>query len=366
MGSTYDTSSLRGQLAGALAMLRSASVGRALAIVGPFVAGVLATLLFVSTTGQNLVAALNPQGHWQGQLIALLLISAGILTAIYSIARSERNGPQLSAAAAAGRTEFVAREVRNELTAVLALIRGHMEAQHRYDCALAKVQSELGPTTPPEQVWTIVKILIDENEKIRADAAELKSNLQKSKLHIDELRSNLASAQEAALLDPLTTVGNRRRFEADLEKAVTQSHKDKTPLCLVIADLDNFKGLNDRFGHLAGDEVLRQFADLLVKNVKGRDRVARFGGEEFALLLPYTPMGNAYHLTEQIRAQVEQAVWLDHGAVDGSTCVTASFGIAQLRDGDTGKDLLMRADSKLYEAKKLGRNRVEIENSLVA
>lgn len=353
----------RGPLANALVAFRWASQGRVIFAVCAFIAGLLTPMLIDPSYAQRVMTFLMSGSH--GQAVALLLVSAGVLIAIFFSLWAAAPAA-VPVRASANRAEYVTREVRNELTTILSQLREHMDLQNRYDSALEKFQTELGSLAEADQVWNIVKLLMDENKKMRADATELKTSLQDSKSRIEALRCDLASAQKEALLDPLTAVGNRRRFEGDLEKAVARSHKEKTPLCLVIADLDNFKVLNDTFGHVIGDDVLRQFADLLVRNVKGRDRVARFGGEEFALLLPLTPMGNAYHLTEQIRQQLEDATLVEHTGHDVAPAVTASFGIAQLRDSDTGKDLLMRADAKLYEAKQLGRNRIAVEHSLVA
>ncbi len=152
----------------------------------------------------------------------------------------------------------------------------------------------------------------------------------------------------------------------DLGQSVEHAHADGTPLCLVLTDLDNFKRINDRFGHPLGDEMLKLFANLLAHNVKGRDRIARLGGEEFAILLPNTSMGNAYHLTEQIRNQLQNLDWVQERTGETAGKVTASFGIAQLGDGDSAQALFRRADAKLYEAKRNGRNQIAIEHSIAA
>ena len=115
--------------------------------------------------------------------------------------------------------------------------------------------------------------------------------------------------------------------------------------------------MNDTYGHAAGDRVLKAFAELLSKNVRGSDLVARYGGEEFAIVLPRTPMGNAFVIAERIRSKFEL-----HGGPDESIAnefgrLTASFGIAEISDGEPPIALVQRADQMLYEAKNKGRNR---------
>jgi diguanylate cyclase len=131
-----------------------------------------------------------------------------------------------------------------------------------------------------------------------------------------------------------------------------------SPLSLILADIDNFKKINDQFGHLVGDEILKLVAGTLSHNVKGRDSVARFGGEEFAIILPETTALNALNIAQQIRQKLENQKWISRQHNKPIGIVTASFGVAQLEDGERKSIFLRRADSKLYQAKNAGRNRV--------
>lgn len=253
-----------------------------------------------------------------------------------------------------------------EIASILKFVRDYIDTNNRYADSLHRAQATLGSIAKPDQVWGIVKLLIAENEKIRTDARDLKTRLEASETHIDQLKENLNQAEQVALLDPLTNVGNRRRLESDLARMVVAAHASESPLCLVLADLDNFKRINDKFGRRVGDEVLKLFSSALVQNVKGRDAVARFGGEEFAIVLPDTTMGNAFHLAERILGHVKQADWISDLTGSVSMPLTASFGIAQLREADSAAELLKRADAKLLEAKRNGRNQVMIERSVAA
>jgi diguanylate cyclase len=204
----------------------------------------------------------------------------------------------------------------------------------------------------------IVKFLISENAKMQCEANDLRERLEESQTQIEKLCSNLAEAEETGMKDPLTSLSNRRSFDASLAREIAEAGRLGAALCLVMVDLDNFKKVNDEFGHLVGDEILKLFAAALRDNVDSRDSVARYGGEEFAIILPGTELEDAKSLTERVRCQLEarELVVNDSGRKIGR--ITASFGIAQLREGDDAQALIERADVKLYEAKCAGRNRV--------
>lgn len=168
-----------------------------------------------------------------------------------------------------------------------------------------------------------------------------------------ELKRNEATIQELMHTDPLTGVGNRRRLDEALASEVERSRRYGDTLCLLITDLDHFKEINDRHGHAVGDEVLKRFAALLRDHCRQGDLVARFGGEEFVLLLPDAHLESAVACAERIRQRLEsQPLTPQIGRV------TASFGVAMLAGDEEGGDLLRRADQALYRSKKEGRNRV--------
>jgi len=161
-------------------------------------------------------------------------------------------------------------------------------------------------------------------------------------------------AEEARLrrlsdTDDLTGVANRRRLMVRLEEAVSLSNRHATPLALLILDIDHFKRINDTHGHLQGDEVLRDVAQLCRETLREEDLVARMGGEEFALLLPLTPRQRALTLARRLCQRIEGH---DFG-VDAA--ITVSIGIAEHRVGEDHLQLIERADRQLYAAKDEGR-----------
>ena len=162
--------------------------------------------------------------------------------------------------------------------------------------------------------------------------------------------------QRQAITDDLTGLVNRRRFLAVLDAEVERAGQFKTGLAIVLIDLDDFKGVNDRFGHHSGDRVLAAFGSLLQEHVRDVDLAARLGGEEFALLLPEVEGRDAVLVAERLRRSLSGR---PIASVEGNALSsTASFGVAQYRQGDTGEDLLRFADDALYRAKGEGKNRV--------
>jgi diguanylate cyclase (GGDEF)-like protein len=164
--------------------------------------------------------------------------------------------------------------------------------------------------------------------------------------------------------DPLTDLANRRYFAERAAEALSLALRKNEPVSLIMTDIDHFKRVNDRFGHDKGDLVLKKYADLMQKNTRHEDLVARFGGEEFIILLPFTDTKHATDLAERIRTKLEQADFLENGYR-----VTASFGVAEYLAGEDIETTIKRSDQALYTAKDTGRNRIvkadshEITNS---
>jgi diguanylate cyclase (GGDEF)-like protein len=163
--------------------------------------------------------------------------------------------------------------------------------------------------------------------------------------------------ERQALVDELTGLPNRRQCEDRLANELARVDRFGGPLAVVVADLDWFKDVNDRYGHPAGDTVLREFAILLGKTVRDVDLAGRWGGEEFILILPGTDLEGGAELAERVRVALAGRIVL---AADGTpTPVTASFGVAATPPAKTASELFAAADAAMYEAKRTGRNRVQ-------
>ena len=176
----------------------------------------------------------------------------------------------------------------------------------------------------------------------------------------EELTRANEELRRLAALDGLTGIANRRRFDEAAHVEWQRGRRQRTPLALLLCDVDHFKQYNDHLGHPAGDLCLKKMAAVLTGQLKRpADLAARYGGEEFALLLPNTDLAGALRVGEACRAGLEQLALPHPGAPRGF--VTMSMGVACIVPGedDTLENLIVRADAALYEAKRAGRNRVE-------
>jgi diguanylate cyclase len=169
-------------------------------------------------------------------------------------------------------------------------------------------------------------------------------------------RAHLEEQRQRALIDTLTGLPNRAAWNERLEHEIDQLQRKPSSLLLGILDLDHFKRINDGYGHLAGDKVLKIIAGQLRQRLRASDFIARFGGEEFVLLLPTTPMDEGLTLLERLRAGIEQCPFHFKGE---RVTVTVSMGITLFRPGERSDVVLKRADQALYRAKHEGRNRIE-------
>lgn len=169
---------------------------------------------------------------------------------------------------------------------------------------------------------------------------------------ITDLHREIEKNEFLAEKDALTKVYNRYKFESMLNQEIQRSNRYHTKLSLIIADVDHFKEVNDTYGHNIGDEILAKVAMLIQGKIRETDILARWGGEEFVILLPETDEAGAQQLAEKLRKLIEL-----HAFTSVST-MTSSFGVCQYSGNATEKEFIYKADTALYQAKKLGRNRV--------
>jgi len=162
-----------------------------------------------------------------------------------------------------------------------------------------------------------------------------------------------------SVIDALTNLFNRRKMEEDLRNELERSKRYTRPLSILMIDIDYFKNYNDFHGHQKGDELLRKIAELLRKNLRAIDKVYRYGGEEFLVMLPEVDKEGALACAERLRRKVEQEPFEGEEQSQPSGKITISIGVASYPlDGDSIEKLIEAADSALYRAKALGRNRV--------
>ncbi len=205
-------------------------------------------------------------------------------------------------------------------------------------------------------IKTILQEIIDETQALAATSQSMQTKLNQANLEMKRLRSELSQVREIATTDGLTGLLNRRAFDDALAQIVAQSPPQKTFLSLL--DIDHFKRINDTYGHAVGDNVIKYVASLMKKHAEQHHHVARYGGEELAIIMPNTSKEKAFEITENIRKSMESSRLKRKDNNQPLGVITLSGGISALQFGDDTESFIVRTDKALYKAKESGRNRI--------
>lgn len=247
------------------------------------------------------------------------------------------------------------------LEAVLRNVESLRRDTQGYGDLLGEAAIDIAGATRIEELGQLVTALQQETDGIRERTEVLQAELVQRNEEVGALRFELQRARLAVNTDPLTGIGNRRMFDDALRLAIIETTDHAAPLSLLLIDVDHFKRFNDAHGHQTGDLVLRLLALRLKEMVKGRDTPIRFGGEEFAVILPQTPIAGALEVAEQIRKDIGSKRVQLRASGEQLGEITLSIGAAAFRAGEPPATLVERADRALYLAKQQGRNRVVAE-----
>lgn len=242
------------------------------------------------------------------------------------------------------------------------ILRHAEEADHRaheYNETLQQRSAELIDSAGAEVLRGVVSHLQADTQQMRSAVVTLQGNLAHSRQEIETLKRELEHARIEALTDPLTGALNRRGFEMHFARLLSEAEAHPE-ISLIMLDIDHFKKINDTHGHLFGDKVIRGVAEVLKANVKGKDAIARLGGEEFGILLPETTLSGAQVLADKIRLMVEKGRIRRQDGKDEVGGITVSLGVAELNRHEETSAFLNRADQALYFSKENGRNRVSL------
>ena len=239
-----------------------------------------------------------------------------------------------------------------------------------YGESLEKLAPALSGNASVEAIREVVGALIAGTEQMCESNASMRAELERSAQTVERLRCELAAARQQALIDPLTGLLNRKGLDEALARQLHSMQSDPAagPLCMLLLDIDRFKRINDTFGHLFGDKVIQSVANVLRQSLKGQDTAVRFGGEEFAVILPGTALCDALKVAEFARQRLARSRIRRRqtSGVVTEESVTTSVGVSEYRPGETLDSWMGRADAALYLAKKSGRNRVVGEGELPA
>ncbi len=256
------------------------------------------------------------------------------------------------------------KEIQKILRSVLDEILHTQDFTSEYRDKLTLFTAQIEDAGGLDEVHKVVADLMRATVTAIQASERLKDHLAETTLKYEELERKLGEAQQEILVDPLTLLNNRRAFDRKILTYLEGFQKQGAVFCVLMMDIDSFKQFNDQCGHLMGDKVLKFLGTLLSKEIKGKDFVARFGGEEFVILLGGASLEKACLAAESIRKSLDgvQLKFVKTGQVLGK--ITISTGVAAARKGDTEASLIKRADDALYLAKRSGRNNIKSERDL--
>jgi diguanylate cyclase len=235
----------------------------------------------------------------------------------------------------------------------------------RFGFALERLSEALAQPAGDSALEGVEGVLQDTREMQHAISL-LRSRLEQSLQEAEQLKREVLRAREEALVDALTGLTNRKGFDQAMADCLGSPETGAPACCLLMIDIDYFKRINDSYGHIFGDKVLRGIGQVLKANVKGKDTAARYGGEEFAVLLPATPLQGAAGLAETLRTTIAggRVKRLDSDETVGN--ISVSIGLASCCPGESAVDFIVRADRALYASKQGGRNRVTVADDAPA
>ena len=260
------------------------------------------------------------------------------------------------------------KDLRDDLQQVLATILKEVTEltgqTEKYESFISGSVKILSDNPSPGEVKNIVKTIIDETKTLGSYGKTVQIKLVETTDVLETLKRDFEQVKTEALVDFLTGIPNRKAFDQALTEWIAEATSDTESLSLLLIDIDHFKRFNDEFGHLIGDYVLKFVVKKIRELVKGRDFLARFGGEEFAVILPQTPLVGAQTVAENIRSYFAQAKLKEIATLKSLGKISVSIGIAFYRVGESPETFISRSDRALYCAKNAGRNRVATESDI--
>ncbi len=226
--------------------------------------------------------------------------------------------------------------------------------------SLNRARHSLSATSSKREVASTISQLQKVNQSHMASAQRMSVQLEKNRAKVSRLERELMEVKRSAYSDYLTKLANRRRMDDLLDDALLNARHKQQAVTFAFGDIDGMEEVNQRWGMTAGDNVMKVYARELKRHLSGTQVPARFSGAKFALLLPNTTSDQALELVETIRISFRQIDWVSDDSGEKIGNLTVSFGVTDLRDGDTKEKLIDRADKLLLEAKNCGRDQVAI------
>jgi diguanylate cyclase len=247
-------------------------------------------------------------------------------------------------------------ELARVLKEVISFVCSSMAHNDKVNQHLSTLLSKVNHDMSPQQIHEAVEELLAETRLAINNGELLTERLNTAVVEVNKLKKELEQSKREAKTDTLTGLANRKAFDELVNKVTQDADGSGLDVCLLFCDLDNFKDINDKHGHLVGDQVLKVIANTLKDSVKGRDLVARYGGEEFSIILLNTSLQNAKGLAETIRKEVASKRIQRKDTQESLGQITISFGVARYVPSEGVESFMQRADRALYMSKRKGRN----------
>jgi diguanylate cyclase len=252
-------------------------------------------------------------------------------------------------------------EIRQILLATHKQVADLTGQTEGYESFIADSVTSLAEDPSLDEVKRVIGGLITETKTIGTFGKRLQDELKETTKALEILKLDFEQVKKEASVDFLTGLPNRKAFNEALATSIREAISDANTFCLLFIDIDHFRKFNNEFGHLIGDEVLKFVAKKIKEMVRGSDYPARFGGEEFAVILPRTSLAGAQVVAENIRSLFSKTTLRSVSTSRTLGKLTLSIGVACYRQGELSEQLVSRSDQALYLAKNTGRNRVAIE-----
>lgn len=262
------------------------------------------------------------------------------------------------------------KQVKDLIGVVMTTLRTASRGSDDFAERLSGFSSQVEKAENPEDILAVKEAILQESKALSTDIATMKEKfddvndtVRKAHAQIAKLQNELVKTKSLSLIDPLTGVPNRRGFDDWVERVLRTGEDGHVPFSFMVFDIDHFKRVNDTYGHMAGDQVLREVSGRIVKAVRDGDFVSRFGGEEFCVALPGGNLKEAIRVADRILTSIRQTP-IDIGT--SAITITSSVGVSEYRDGESMEDVFERSDRALYMAKETGRNKccteVDLDN----
>lgn len=261
-----------------------------------------------------------------------------------------------------GRDEDAVRRAGDQVSTTIrnvsGVVRDVKSATSVYGGKLSDINTKMDNVKDAGELKKILGDVMSDTKAMLSQNQKLEVELNKSSHVMEQMQRDLEMIRREALTDGLTNLGNRKAFDAEIKRISDEAKANGTTFSLLMIDIDYFKTFNDNYGHQVGDQVLRLVAKTLTDGIKGRDVACRYGGEEFAIILPDTGIQPGVAVGNSLRKAVATKDVINRATNEKLARITISVGVAESTPDDKVADLIGRADAALYTAKHNGRNQV--------